>query len=430
MLSFDPTKYGAVRSVSKPTAQQKFTNHPAMQDSPSMLSKVGGFLGDVSGVSGVAKGVGEATKVAKGLVTGKEYNPQVTPTQFAGSAGKLGLNVALATGTGGASIPAMAGIGGGLSVAESLEKGETPTLGGVATGAAVGAAIPLAGKAIGAAKRSLTEVLPHSLIKNYIPTGTKDISKYVLENKPLGTTKQMLADSKNVVKELSGQVDDILEQQLVPATYNINATKPNEIINTGKFLKGVAQSYGQSGGGGTLNSKEVLKSITKVAPEVKGLLNRENLTLVQANNVRKAIDQALGDRFFLAKHSPFTKQVAGAFNDSLRNTIKEVAPDTKPLFDEMSKNIAISKALSKVVDKSGKIGLKDILSIMTGVSTGAVGGPIGAIAGGATALGLERAASSPAVGVGVAKGLSRLGQKSAPEALKRATKMGILDLAD
>ncbi|MEK6830039.1 MAG: hypothetical protein AABY15_08030, partial [Nanoarchaeota archaeon] len=52
---------------------------PVQEEQPkSILRKGAEFLGEATGITGTAKGVIEAGKVAKGLITGKEYAPQTT----------------------------------------------------------------------------------------------------------------------------------------------------------------------------------------------------------------------------------------------------------------------------------------------------------------------------------------------------------------
>ncbi len=403
---------------------------PQTQKPKSIFKTVGGFLGDITGITGLAKGYGSAFKIAKAGLTGKPIPaPSVTPTQFAGSVGKAGLTAALFAGTGGASLPTQiatqAGIGAGFAGAEALEKGKTPTLGGLAGGAAIGGALPIVGKGIGLAKEAITEMLPRGLIKAYLPS-TKDLTQHVLENTKLGFTKTMLNDAKANIKNLSKKVDDILEK--TPSTFAKTGTGPykGQMMNKTNLLKSVAQSYGQTGGGGTITASEVEKIIKKVAPDARGLLSKDSLSLPDANRLRRAVDQALGDKFFLAKHSAFAKEVTGNFNSFLRDLVKSNAPETKPLFDEMSKEISVRNALDKASKKFGKVNLRDLIAIMGGATALATRGPVEALAGGAGMLATERALSSPAVGIGVAKGLSKAGKFVIPRVLKSATKLGII----
>ena len=386
-------------------AQQVGITPQVQAPQKSLLKKVGGFVGDITGAKGVYDVLKEGVTTKKPL---KELIPRA-----AGSAAKVGLTLGSLGGFGavgglGTKVVQSAATGAAFSGAEAAEQGRVPRFGELATGAAVGGALPLAGKALGLAKKGLTEVLPRSLIKGALPGQTStELSEHVLKNTKLGTTTSMLKNASNNISQLSNQIDDILKSSA-------------QIISKKNLLNSVAKSYGQSGGGGTITSSEVEKLIQRVAPDVKGLLSRESLSLRDANRLRRAIDQALGDRFFLAKHTSFAKEVTGNFNSFLRDTVKSNAPQTREIFDELSKEIGLRNALKTAVKKSGlKLSLYDILGAMGGFS---VAGPFGAAAG----VGLERLAKEPAAGIGVAKGLSKLGQKAVPETAKRIFRTGVL----
>ena len=394
---------------------------PVQPEQPKSIFRRGAeFLGEATGITGVAKGVKEAGRIGFAGLRGKEIpSPSITPRRFLGSAATAGLTAATLGGAGiagGLGVQALktAGLGAGFAGAEALQKERIPTTGELTTGAALGGAIPFLGRGIQLTKKGLTDLLPKSLVKAYFPT-TKDITQHILRDTKLGFTKTMLNNAKTNVKQLSNQVDDILEKS------------PDILISKNNLLRSVAQSYGQTGGGGTITSQEAERIIRKVAPEIKGFLSRETLTLKEANKVRKAIDLALGDRFFEAKHSPFTKEITGTFNSFLRDLVKTQAPKTKPIFDELSKEITLRNSLIKSTKKFGRVNLRDLIAIIAGATTGATTGDVGGTVGGA-ALGVlgGRALMSPAAGLGVAKGLQRLGQKQIPEIGRRFIKTGIL----
>ena len=110
----------------------------------SIFRKAGGFLGDITGVTGVARGFGEAAKIAKAGLTGQPIPaPSISPRRFAGSAAKLGATVAGGLAAAPATIAGRVVLGAGLGATfgggEALEK-EKP-IGGVAKEAAIGAGI-------------------------------------------------------------------------------------------------------------------------------------------------------------------------------------------------------------------------------------------------------------------------------------------------
>jgi hypothetical protein len=352
-----------------------------------------GYLGQQAPIKSYAEAAG----------TGADIGLTLATLGGAGTAGKLGAKVA-----------AQSAIGGGFGLASSLEEhaGAKDTIKNILTSAAVGGAIPLAGKAISKLKQAVTEVLPKALIKAYIPS-TKDLTQHVLDNTKLGFTKTMLNDAKTNVKDLVGKLSDVLEPV-------------EDKVPTNNLFTSVAKSYGQTGGGGTLSGQEVKKIISKVVPEVKGLLSKDEISLKQLNTIGVRVNAELGDRFFTAKNSAFSKEVAGAFNQFSRDLIKSKVPEAVSIYDEMGKNIDVRNALQKSTKKFGRVNLRDLISVMAGVGAGITHGIEGALVGGIGGVATERALSSPAVGVGVAKGLSNIGKVAVPEAVKRLGRLGVM----
>ena len=325
-----------------------------------------------------------------------QQNIESIPTskEVIGSAAQTGLSLAtlggLGTGGGlGAKVLKGSALGAGFGAAGALEADRIPTTGELATGAAIGGGIPLAGAGIGQLKSFIKNTLPKGIIKAYLP-GNKDLTQHIVENTKLGTTKQMLSNAKNNVKNLSGQIDDILK------------TTTEKSITTKNLFTSAAQSFGQTGGGGTITGNEVKKITARVAPEVRGLLSKDTLSLRDANRLRMAIDRALGDRFFTVKHSPFSKEVAGTFNSFLRDLVQSSAPKTQPIFSELSKEITIRNGLNQAVTKMGRITLTDLIAAIGGLGSIAGQGILRGAATTAALIGGERALRSPAVGIGAA----------------------------
>lgn len=373
-----------------------------------------------------------AQQTANEAQTLGQQNIESIPTnkEVLGSAAQTGLSLATLGGLGtggklGAQVLKGSVLGAGFGAAGALEANKTPGLGDITTGAAIGGAIPLAGAGLNKLKSFIGESLPKSLINTYLPSN-KDLSQHVLENTKLGFTKTMLNNAKSNVKNISNEIGDILDETLAPATFNPEATRAQDIVNTKKLFKSVAQSFSQVGGAGTITSNEVKKQILKIVPEVRGLLNKDNITLQQTWDIDKKISLALGDRFFEIKHSPFAKQVAGNFNETSRELIKEVAPKTIPLFDELSKEINVRNGLNKYTKRMGRVTLTDLISAMSGAGVFVTQGPLRALGGAAGAIIAERALRSPAVGIGAAKGFTKLGQVALPRVVRQATKLGVL----
>lgn len=369
-------------------------------------------------------GLAKQTSGEAQTLSGENIASIPTNKEVIGSAVQTGLSLAtlggLGTGGGlGAQVLKGSAIGGGFGAAGALEANRTPTLGDIGTGAAVGGAIPLVGAGLSKLGSYLTETLPKRFVQSTLKP-EKDITEFVLKNKKIGTVPNMLNTSKEAVKTLSGQIDG----ELASAAYK------NIAINKNSLLKSVAQSYGQTGGGGTLSSKEIAKIIQGVAPQAKGLLSREQLTVADANRLRKIIDKTLGSKFFLATQAPFKKEVLGTFNDFLRETVKSQAPSTRPIFDELSKEITFRNAvmgLSKRLEKQKVIGFGDLVySGLGSIGGGLAGGLPGGIAGGLAAESAKKIIQAPQTNLVAAKAFTKLGQIPIPQIAKQFTKLGAL----
>ncbi len=306
-----------------------------------------------------------------------------------------------------------AGIGGLLSGGESVKNGESAgnILKNTALGSALGGAIPLATKALSPLKAAISESLPRSIIRSYIPAA-KDVSQHVLDNTKLGFTKTMLSDAANNIKSLSGKIDDILQNQ-----------------------------YGDHLGQGSNAVQEVLSkfpdseyTIQSLTKTLKGLVPEKSklvddvingvATLKQKNSLRSALDRSVESVYTKLSVAPARKEIGATFASALRKEVQGAAKETVPLFDELSKEINVKRALEKSAKKFGRVNLRDLISVLTGATAGATHGIVPALVGGAGAVVGERALSSPAVGVAAAKGLYNVGKSTV---LKNAARFGVME---
>lgn len=185
------------------------------------------------------------------------------------------------------------------------------------------------------------------------------------------------------------------------------------VLSVNDVAKEVAQNINNAGGQTT--AREVLNTVNKLAPQAKGLLNQESITLINGNKLRQLLDGTLGDKAFLTSQLPYNKEVLMNFANALRNTVKQNAPEgTRSLFSELSKEITLRNALWNQISNSAAqksvLGLKDLITITSG---GAIGTAVGGVLGGGVpgaALGLlaERAIESPYTRTASAVGISQL----------------------
>lgn len=238
----------------------------------------------------------------------------------------------------------------------------------VAISAVFGAAIPVVGRTFSAAKTNLQKNLPEWLVTPLLKQSKdakiagKDIAPFLVKSGRIGSVDSLLNQTDDAIRGISTQVDDAL----MTASQNGVTVKRNVI------LAKVADNI--NGAGGAIDEAELLKIVDRLAPQSRGLLKKETLTLAEANKLRSAIDKTLGDRGFLRDQLPFNKEVLRSFTNGLRETVKDSGPENlRPLFDDYAKNITLRNALLERANTGGggiNIGLMDLLAGSAGFFSG------------------------------------------------------------
>lgn len=252
----------------------------------------------------------------------------------------------------------------------------------------------VAAKALGPLAKQLARALPERLVQNVIKQSIpvikagKSVTDVVL-NKPIKTAAGMLAEVTASSKVLNKQIKRILGSR----KFSKEVIRPQDIYTQ------TALKFPQSG----ITAKEVKAILVSRARIVSKDLRRPRLNLQESNTMRSIIDnKVLKSRAFLTTELPFNQDVVKAFNNILRETVKTKAPTTRNLFDTLSKEIDLNKALESIIAARGKtqiVKVRDILPIGLGFSAyGIPGILIGQLAG--------RALGSAPAKVGAAK-LSR-----------------------
>lgn len=298
------------------------------------------------------------------------------------------------------------GLGAAFGAGQAMNSKED--VGGILRSAGIGAATGAAAQGVmsgisGIAKLA-TKTLPTTLLRALTGQSTKelvagkDISQYILDNKIAGKMSTIISNAKSSVSDLSKQIAQKLE--------SLGGEETN--IASRDIADQVASKINSAGGQTTAD--DVMETIGKLAPQAKGLLTNDENTLVDANRMRQLLDQTLGDKGFLNQQLPYNKFVLREFDNTLRNTVKDAAPETKPLFDELSKNITLRDTLldesARTSRESAKIRWRDLIA--AGMGMGAAGIP-----GAAGALVLERGLGSAPFLTYTAQGLNMLA-KAAP----------------
>lgn len=320
------------------------------------------------------------------------------------------LNVGLmkgvgATGKFGERVLKMAGIGAGLSGSEAIKEGGD--VGDVAKSAAaggvLGAAMPVAGAGLRAIGRQI-EALPARLVNSALgrskPQIMKDIAtdkvddfaKYVTQNKPIGTANKLFSDSVDSVESLSHKISSALENAA-------RQTGSKVTIGRNNLLDTITKT--PEAEGALLKRVDVKSIIERLAPQTKQLLNKESLTLTEANKLRQLVDRTLGDRAFLGAQLSSDKAVLKSFADVLREQVKTKAPQgTRALFAELANEIRFRDAMLNKIASGGNNNLISLSGILGGAIGSAVGGGIPGALGGVAAI---KAIESVPFKIGAAK---------------------------
>jgi len=383
------------------------------KDPLSVASDVGGFL--FPGTKQIGESLGTIAAAGGRAVQGDMQGAsdilktQKTVPELAGaytaSAASLAGSAGVGT-SGGFLVKALqsAGLGALISGGSSAARGDDAediaksAVGGAAIGGATSAAFS-GGEAVLKSFRGLPERLIRSATgqpKNELIKG-KDISKYVLENKRVGTADQLIESAQQAIDEADGFINQSLQ------------SAPDQAVPLKDILADISESI--NAGGGDMDEMSVRSVLESLAPQVKKTLGKESLSLTEANQLRSQLDKILGNRAFINAQLPFNKGILMDVSNSIREQVKGRAPEgVRQAFETYSKEIKLRDLLiSKTAGGSRNqiIGLGDLLS---GGFGGAVGGVPGAIAG-ATA---KRVAESTIFKTGSAQLVSSLDETLTP----------------
>ena len=333
----------------------------------------------------------------------------LTAKQIAGSAaqtlltvtlpGVKALNGPLSVAKVGASAGAGAAFGatGGLRRDEDFEEIMVST----AAGGLSGAAIPFAEAGIKAAARTLVHRMPKSMMERVVrrtPTqklrGKHDPAQYLLDKKSVGTTDNLIKANREALKTLDDQISTELKKTAgkhpkvsLDVLYKETATKLNKQ-------------------GWNLNPNEVKSIVEKTVPQKASLLQQKSLPLDKLNDLRVGVDKVLGDKAFQIGGPELgaNRQIVRAFANNSRNTVQSGATQTKQMFFDYSKELALKEALARKAAVEGGRSVFRFSDMISGGGGYALGGAPGVIIG----VGLQRAINSSVVQSGTAVALNSL----------------------
>ena len=378
--------------------KQKYSvqeNEAPQEQKPNLLGKASNILGTVFGGKRIGEAIG--TQIAKATVPEEQkqfISEGPTVKQIAGDVAGTGLTLATLGGAGlagglGARLIKMAGLGAGISGSQSLADGgdASDVAKSAVAGGAVGAALPVAGaglRAIGGQIKQLPERFVNSalsrkkadILKDIAKDKTDDFANYVLKSKPVGTASKLLSESTDNVSQLGQKVSSALSLAERQTGGKITIGRNNILDEVVKLPEAE---------GALLKRVDVRSIIERLAPQSKKLLQKESLTLTEANKLRQLLDKTLGDRAFLGSQISSDKAVLKSFANTLREQVKSKAPEgTRALFSELSNEIRFRDALlERIAKKQGNqvLSFGDFIGGgLGGIFGGGIPGAVGGVA--------------------------------------------------
>lgn len=293
----------------------------------------------------------------------------------------------------------LAGIGAGSGALGSIAQTGKLDAGNIAEGAAVGG---LTGGALGGAGAlfgKVADMLPQRIARSFLPGINEETAQYAVQ-KGLGAPEKMLAESEASIKNLGSQLSDAINKKM-----NTGFGQYKGFTTTiDDLLPKIQQQFPNAG----IDAETLGQKLMQVAPNQKTLINKlvsgEGLNLEELHKLNSDVGANTFKSVFDNPGTKAGKAIASSFYHAASDNLKQIVPESAPIFDQFSKEYPLNTALKKLIrsgQKGKAITLKDIVATLGGLS---VGGPIGA---GATLLG-EKAVTNPTVNLRAAGLISKL----------------------
>ncbi len=193
-------------------------------------------------------------------------------------------------------------------------------------------------------------------------------------------TQDAVNESWNTIKQSNNEIKKVLRETNANK-YTIGTQDTDEIVSN--TLKDFPNS--------NFTSEQILrngKNLTSQNGKLWDKFIQGNATLEDINTLRSDLDQSVKSVYSSISQAPIKKELGSSLAGAMRQFVKDQAPATEELFNEMSTQFDIQKALSLMEGKSIKPGTVAKLAGHTigmgagGVVGGTVGGVPGAIVGG------------------------------------------------
>jgi len=421
-----PGRAGVGTILATKESQALSANRKQLADYTTNLIKIAREEQDPERVNKLNKIIADNFKVMGKVFEEEKAQEKEIPTQkeIAGTTLKAGMT-ATAYGTGmpktikGAMAQAGA-LGAGFGTAEALKEEKDP-------------------KEI--AKQAFGTALASAITAGVVKAGTEKIIKPILQKYPeklynsaLKATNKLIRKKKTGVDVLIkeghfgtlGQIAGQVEQGKIAVNKQINSKLVNitEKIESKKVIS-LALIKLKKKFGATYTKPQVQEIVNKLP--IADLLEKKELTLVEANTLRTQTDKILRETYFMSDiQAPIRREALGAISNTLRRTIQK-ASGTGKEFATYAGYIRSEKLIDKAVAHSDKyfgIGLKDLI-------IGSAFGMKGGVPGGIAAVATKKIAEAPITKTTIAVGLDRLNklvQKMPIDKMGKVSRVAVLNL--
>lgn len=361
-----------------------------------------------------------------GIPTQAQIDPgtQLSNREVIGSAANVGLNVltpgAFKGGLASQAIKsAVLGAGYGLAGGLNDNKSGKDLIAPTATGAAIGAAIPVAGKALGRLKSFITEKLPERLYNTAVkPTldelrkNTKfesdTLGKQLLKEGVHGSPKKLLTIADKAMTENENKLQTILKNS--PETISRD--------ELGKYLQSVTEK--------TKNTPGIAADVSKIEQVLAEF--PDQIPLSEANVIKRNIYQEINSVGYKLDANLTTKKEAmKALASGIKQEIEKKTGNAGVA--EINQKLSIYGRLQdRIVDQLARANRNNMLGLGDTILAGgslATHSPLGFFG-----ILLKHLASGDAAKTGAAVGLNKLknvGEGKVGQAIKQITKRALLN---
>lgn len=332
-------------------------------------------IGLAGSLNGLAAGSGALAKTAA---------PTALKAGLGASLKRIGTKAATGFVAGGA-LGTAQGITDNKSLGASLKEG----LVSGTVGAVLGGGLQAGSEIIrGLTAPQLTQKLYDSAIgvPSKVSRSGRSPSAQLIKDGVVGTAQQIYDRAQTTVDKVNPQINAILDKS--------GKTISSEAVMA-TLAHGVNTSVGNEGVS-RITSTEMRGILQDSLPQVRTLLQKDELTMPEVNKLRQIMDKTLGDRSFTGATLPFKKDALYDAANAFRELLKNVEPSTRPLFKEYSTSVGTIKALNAELSKPHV--LRHMLSLLA-----ATGGGLPGLAAGFINEGAQTTLAKTATAVGASK---------------------------